>query len=195
MASAARARMASLPQGSLGNSLRGGAELHTEGRILVPWANRNFHVANLAVVCAPFGPEQRYPEPVLIIEVLSPSTESDDRGVKLRAYRRLTSVQDILLVASDRLAIEHYSRAGDRWVLSDLGLGNTIRLASVGVELLLDGFYADLGPQPNEDVVAAPSLAARARSPQPLDQRHRRRWIADLVAADDVEIDVAGDRV
>jgi Uma2 family endonuclease len=61
----------------------------------------------VAVTCAPPGPEQWCPDPALIVEVLSPSTEGDHRDVKPRAYHRLASVQDTLLVASGRPAVEH----------------------------------------------------------------------------------------
>ena len=64
---------------------------------------------------------------VVIVEVLSPSTEAEDRGVKLPAYRRLASVQDILLVGSDRVAVEHYVRQDGQWVIADFWPGETVR--------------------------------------------------------------------
>jgi Uma2 family endonuclease len=147
---------------ALRSRLRAPCEPQNEAGILLPWTNQSFYVADLAVTCVPLGPEQWCPDPVLIVEVLSPFTESDDRGVKLRAYRRLASVQDILLVASDRPAIEHFSRAGDRWVLTDLGPGDTIRLESLGIEIPLDELYTDLGLEPTEEDVAASTAAVRA---------------------------------
>jgi hypothetical protein len=65
--------------------------------------------------------------------------------VKLPAYRRLALVQDILLVASDRVAIEQYARQGEQWVLTDRGLGETVRLTALPAELASDELYADLG--------------------------------------------------
>jgi Uma2 family endonuclease len=65
--------------------------------------------------------------------------------VKLPAYRRLASVQDILLVASDRVAIEHYVRRGDRWELVDAGADDMIRLTGLDIVLPVGDLYADLG--------------------------------------------------
>ena len=83
--------------------------------------------------------------PRLIVEVLSPSTEAEDRGVKLPNYRRLASVQDILLVASERVAVEHYARQGEQWLIVARGPGETVRLVGLPVELAVDALYADLG--------------------------------------------------
>jgi Uma2 family endonuclease len=58
--------------------------------------------------------------PVVIIEVLSPSTERYDRGKKFQHYRMLDSLQEYLLVAQDELHIEHYRRQADnQWLLTD----------------------------------------------------------------------------
>lgn len=133
---------------ALGNRLQPPCEVLGEAGILLPWSGRNFYVADLAVSCTPLGNELWCPDPVLIVEVLSPSTEALDRTVKLRAYRRLPSVQDILLVSSVEVAVEHYARAGDGWRFYDLGPGDTIRLAGLRIELPIDALYAglDLGP-------------------------------------------------
>ena len=81
--------------------------------------------------------------PVLIIEVLSDSTEQYDRGAKFRHYRTLPSLQDYLLVAQTECRVEHYAReAGSRWLLTEYGdLDDTIDLASVGCRLHLREMY------------------------------------------------------
>src|SRR4051794_18805426 len=140
---------------ALGNRLAPPCEPQGEAGILLPWTSQSFYVADLAVTCAPPGPEQWCPDPVLIVEVLSPSTEADDRGVKLRAYRRLASVQDILLVASDRPAVEHYARAGESWTLTDLGPGDAVRLGSLGIELPVGELYAVFGREPGDTETAS----------------------------------------
>lgn len=56
--------------------------------------------------------------PVLIAEVLSPSTEAYDRGGKFALYRRLPSLRHYLLVAQDQIAVDVFTRQPDgRWVL------------------------------------------------------------------------------
>jgi Uma2 family endonuclease len=153
MAPASRAHglLAARVARAIGNRLRPPCEPQAEAGILLPWTTHSFYVADLAVTCAPFGREAWCPDPVLIVEILSPSTEADDRGVKLRAYRRLPSVQDILLVASDRPAVEHYARSEERWLLADLGPGDTVRLAGLGIEFPVADLYAGLDLDTGED--------------------------------------------
>lgn len=56
--------------------------------------------------------------PAVIIEVLSPSTEAYDRGDKFAAYRLLPSLREYLLIAQDRVSVEHYLRRDDGWLLT-----------------------------------------------------------------------------
>lgn len=51
--------------------------------------------------------------PTVLIEVLSPSTEKYDRGKKFEHYLTLETLQDYVLVAQDRVHIEHFTRQGD----------------------------------------------------------------------------------
>ena len=48
--------------------------------------------------------------PVVIFEILSPSTEEYDRGVKFRQYRTIDSLKDYILIDQDQVRIEQYSR-------------------------------------------------------------------------------------
>lgn len=81
--------------------------------------------------------------PTLIAEVLSDSTEADDRGRKFSAYRRLDSLREYVLVAQDRVQVELYARRGGQWVLSEsTGLDDRLRLDSIGCELSLSEIYA-----------------------------------------------------
>lgn len=81
--------------------------------------------------------------PTLIIEVLSSSTESADRGSKSGHYRKLESLQEYLLVSQTKPHVEHYSRHADhRWLLSEAeGLQSEIRLSSVECVLPLSEIY------------------------------------------------------
>lgn len=81
--------------------------------------------------------------PVLIIEVLSKSTEAYDRLTKLDHYRMISSVTEIVLVAQDRPRIEHWRRQGDgQWLVEDIeDLGRTIELASIHCRLPLETIY------------------------------------------------------
>ena len=81
--------------------------------------------------------------PVLIIEVLSDSTEQYDRGAKFRHYRTLPSLQDYLLVAQSECRVEHYAReTSSHWLLTKYGdPEDTLDLAAVGCRLLLREIY------------------------------------------------------
>ncbi len=102
---------------------------------------------DISVVCDPpeFEGEDQDTllNPTLIIEVLSPSTESYDRGRKFQHYRTLASLQEYVLVAQDSAHIERYLRQpGDEWLLADAtGLDARIELASIGCTLALADVY------------------------------------------------------
>ncbi len=52
--------------------------------------------------------------PIVLIEVLSPSTEAYDRGEKFAHYRRLESLQEYVLIAQDKIRVEHFRRQGSQ---------------------------------------------------------------------------------
>jgi Uma2 family endonuclease len=80
--------------------------------------------------------------PLLIVEVLSPSTEAYDRGEKFAHYRRLSSLQEYLLVTQDKVRIEHYTRQGAQWILTEIANHNAaVHLASIGCDVILDAIY------------------------------------------------------
>lgn len=80
---------------------------------------------------------------VLIIEVLSDSTEPYDLGAKFQHYRTLPSLRDYLLVAQTEYRVEHYVReVSSRWSLTEYrGLDDRIELASVDCRLILRDMY------------------------------------------------------
>lgn len=85
-----------------------------------PDRNDRFFVADVIVTCAPTDRTRRWTEdPVLICEILSPSTEDFDLGRKVEEYRQIPSVAEILLVSSERRRVTHWRRDGARWVVQD----------------------------------------------------------------------------
>jgi Uma2 family endonuclease len=75
------------------------------------------YIADLAVTChPPLRRDQLIRDPVLIVEVLSPTTGLHDRQTKVADYRRIASVEEILLIDSASIFAEVLRREGDRWV-------------------------------------------------------------------------------
>jgi len=80
--------------------------------------------------------------PILIVEVLSPSTADYDRESKFRMYRSIPSFREYLLVEQDEPFVERYSKQEQGWLLSDFNdLGRSIPLQSVGIELAIAEIY------------------------------------------------------
>lgn len=131
----------------IGNQVRPPCEPTTEGGIEPAHRDATYWQDHFAVACTPATPGQVYlSDPVLVVEVLSPSTEATDRLLKLADYRLMPSVQHILLVATDRVAIEHWQRAGDFWQVRDLGPADTLEVADLGITIPLDDLYTDMLP-------------------------------------------------
>jgi Uma2 family endonuclease len=82
--------------------------------------------------------------PTVIFEVLSPSTETYDRGKKFQCYRTLASLWEYILIAPDAVRVEHYRRQeDDAWQLVDVTtLDVTFALPSIDCSLVLQDIYA-----------------------------------------------------
>lgn len=81
--------------------------------------------------------------PIVLFEVLSDSTEAYDRGEKFAHYRRLESLQEYILVAQDRVRVEHYLRQGEQWLLTELSnLDEVLHLVSIDCNLSVREIYA-----------------------------------------------------
>lgn len=81
--------------------------------------------------------------PVLIVEVLSSSTEAFDRGKKFDSYRTIPSLQEYVLIAQDEPHVYIYARQLDhRWLLSEASHQDRgLELASIGCQLALTEVY------------------------------------------------------
>jgi Uma2 family endonuclease len=80
--------------------------------------------------------------PTVIVEVLSPSTEGYDRGLKFERYRQIASLQEFILVAQDRVLVEHYLRREDGWLYTAYDAPElSLQLPSVGCTLPLAQIY------------------------------------------------------
>ena len=82
--------------------------------------------------------------PLLVVEVLSDSTAAFDRGAKFAAYRKLESLKDFVLIDVARQRVEVFRRnAENHWVLYDYGIGDSIELTSLSLNLAADEILDD----------------------------------------------------
>jgi Uma2 family endonuclease len=81
--------------------------------------------------------------PVIIIEVLSPSTEQYDRGTKAQYYRSIPSLQEYLLIAQEERCLEHFVRYSEhQWLLSEITDDQgSVYLTSIDYTIQLDEVY------------------------------------------------------
>jgi Uma2 family endonuclease len=126
----------------IGNALRAGCEVIAEAGIVPPERADSYYQADLAVTCAGLTGQQFIAEPILIGEVLSPSTAATDRERKLPDYRTIPSLEDILVVSSTEPRIEHYRREQGGWKVSDLRAQGTLHLEAFGITVDLAELYA-----------------------------------------------------
>jgi Uma2 family endonuclease len=110
-------------------------------------SSRMYAYPDVSIVCGKLmlGDERQdiLLNPTVIFEVLSPSTEYYDRGVKLQRYREIESLQDYILVAQNEMRIEQYTRGdANTWTLRDyLHAEDFLTIASIGVSVPLAALY------------------------------------------------------
>jgi Uma2 family endonuclease len=97
-----------------------------------------FFYPDVMVTCAAAdaGEAMLKREPVLLVEVLSPSTAAYDRGAKFAAYRQIPTLREYLLIDPDTRRCDLYRLGADGlWVLHPFEPGQAVRLASVDLEI------------------------------------------------------------
>ena len=130
------------------------------------------HAKLLGTACRAFGPNAgvatvgnrvRYPDvlvscteapgtallavdPVVVVEVISPSSEHLDRIVKVREYCTVASIRRYLIVERQVMGVTvlHRDAAGGDWSLAALMHCDTLSIPEIGVEVTVDSFYAGL---------------------------------------------------
>ena len=91
--------------------------------------------------------------PRVLIEVLSPSTESYDRGLKFAHYRKMASLQEYILVSQTECRVERYLRQDDgTWIYSETtDPAGFLELASLGCRIPLSGIYRKVEFEPSKN--------------------------------------------
>jgi Uma2 family endonuclease len=99
---------------------------------------------DITVTCMSFsGTDDVVPDPILVIDVISPSTEREDRGRKKFDYFATPSIQQYALVEQDARRVDLYTKAGTEWTNEIVEGSAVLRLSSIGVEISLDAIYED----------------------------------------------------
>ncbi len=114
---------------------------------------RQYSYPDVVVVCgeAQFrdGREDTLSNPVVIVEVLSPSTEANDRGEKFMRYRQTPSLTDYILLSQNARHVEHFVKQPDgSWRMTEANGEDTISLSSIGCVLSLADAYNKVTPEP-----------------------------------------------
>jgi len=122
--------------------------VYGEAGIVRPDRSDTCYVADLAVTCQPLRVDDRLiRDPILIVEILSPSTAAFDRQTKVADYRRIPSVQEILLIDSESVFAEVLRRDGERWITEIVqGPGAILSLAAVPLNIPMAELYEGVPP-------------------------------------------------
>jgi len=109
-------------------------------------ATRRSAYPDLSIVCGALqtspADKDAVTNPSVLVEVLSPSTESSDRIEKWAHYRRIPSLQAYVLVSQSEQRIECYRRDGTRWIYEEAGPSETLRIGGIEVDVAVDVLYA-----------------------------------------------------
>ncbi len=105
---------------------------------------RDHFETDVTVSCEPLSDDHRgiVQEPLLIVEILSPGTDRDDVYIKLPAYQRIASVQEILYVETEQVGAMVYRRAEDGWLTIEHAAADArLQLDTVGLDIALASLY------------------------------------------------------
>jgi len=114
-----------------------------EPGVVRPDRSDSYYVPDIAVTCEPNEPgRQAMLNPILIVEILSPSTERSDRRLKMSVYQQLRSVREILLIDADSYHAEVYRRENDHWGIELVrGAEAALNLVSVDLRVSMSELY------------------------------------------------------
>ena len=124
----------------------GRCEVHTNDMRVRTRPEISYFYPDIVVVCG----EPRFEDntfdtllnPIVLVEVLSPSTEAYDRGEKFDHYQQLTSLREYILVSQDEVRVEHYQQQRTEWRPTEFrSLADVLSLTSIDCELSLEDIY------------------------------------------------------
>lgn len=110
----------------------------------------SYYYPDIAVTCAPAdltsdSAKDYIESPVLLVEVLSPSTEAIDRREKMLAYRHIASLREYMLIDQERRWVEIYRRNETGWSADIYAPEDDITLESAALHITMDTLYEASG--------------------------------------------------
>ncbi len=145
---------------SLGTQLRDSpCEVYSNDMRVQADGEKQYSYPDIVVVCGEPKFRDRREDtllnPTVVVEVLSPSTESRDRGEKFLRYRQIESLTDYLLIAQNERRVEQFTKQSDgSWRLTETVDAGELRLESVGCTLALNDIYNKVKIEPALRIVS-----------------------------------------
>ncbi len=121
---------------------------NSDAKVYIEKAN-SFVYPDVTVVCGDIEVgehEESIANPILIVEVLSKSTGAYDRGEKFRKYCSLPSFKEYMLIDQDQAVVDTMCRHdASYWKMSStIGLDKSVKLYSLGIEVLMAEIYKNV---------------------------------------------------
>ncbi|MEZ4848488.1 MAG: Uma2 family endonuclease [Bacteroidia bacterium] len=119
---------------------------NSDVKVAINSANRRCY-PDISVVCGPTERDSKesraITNPILIVEILSESTELLDRGEKFRAYRQLPSLREYMLVSQDKALVEVFSLTEDgTWRIQAIqGVDQKVEIPALGIQLNTEDIF------------------------------------------------------
>jgi len=119
-------------------------EAFTDG-MTVPIDDDNAYEPDALVRCGARleADEQAVTDPVVVVEVLSPTTAGRDAGAKLEDYFRLDSVAHYLLVKTDRRVVIHHARQAGGEIRTTIVSQGELELSPPGMRVAVSAFFEE----------------------------------------------------
>jgi Uma2 family endonuclease len=133
--------------GELRNALRGSPCRVYGSNVKLKVAETKYFLPDVQVSCHPadLSTAEVLHHSRLVVEVLSPSTQRLDQYVKSTYYRNHPTIQEYVLVHTDRQFVEVYRRGQNRhWMISSFGPGEAVELESLGVRIPIAEIYGEV---------------------------------------------------
>ncbi|TMC22755.1 MAG: Uma2 family endonuclease [Chloroflexi bacterium] len=124
--------------------------------VRVQVASNKYYFPDATISCDPQDMQRGVDiirSPRLVVEVLSKSTETKDRGEKFRHYKACPSIQEYVLISTQCQEVESFRRQGQIWIYQQFGSGQEVRLSTVDLTILMADVYrlTDIPEQALED--------------------------------------------